>query len=77
MNSKNRSSIWGPLAIAAGGTFVVWPILVYTQMLYDGRLSFPYQDAAAGMMAMVCLFVFLGLLIASMGLQLILADYKD
>ncbi len=74
MNQKTRSSIWGPLAIASGGTFVVWPILLYAQMLYDGRLSFPYQDVASGMMMIVSIFVFLGLLIASMGLQLILTD---
>ena len=69
--------MWGPLAIATGGTFVVWPILVYVQMLYDGRLSFPYQDVAPGMMMMVCFFVFLGLLIASMGLQMILEDSNN
>lgn len=68
--------MWGPLAIAFGGTFIVFPILKYTQLLFDGRLSFPYQDEATGWMAFVCLFVFLGLLVASMGLQLILEDSK-
>jgi hypothetical protein len=68
--------MWGPLAIASGGTFIVWPILFYAQMLFDGRLSFPYQDTAAGIIGMVSLFVFLGLLIASMGLQMILEDNR-
>jgi len=76
LSQKTRSSIWGPLAIAFGGTFIVWPILTYTQMMFDGRLSFPYQDVAPGMMMMVCVFVFCGLLIAGMGLQLILNDYN-
>ena len=67
----------GPLAIAFGGVFIVFPILSYIQMMFDGRLSFPYQETASGMMAMVCLFVFLGLLVASMGLQMILQDNKD
>jgi hypothetical protein len=76
LNRKIKSGLWGPLAIATGGTFIVFSILSYVQMMYDGRLSFPYQDTAQGMLMMVCLFVFLGLLVASMGLQLILDDYN-
>jgi len=76
LKQNTRSSMWGPLAIACGGTFIVWPILTYTQMMFDGRLSFPYQDVASGMMMMVCFFVFCGLLIAGMGLQLILNDHN-
>ncbi|MGY5873588.1 MAG: hypothetical protein RTV72_15170 [Candidatus Thorarchaeota archaeon] len=79
MNKRNYSSPRGPMVIALGGTFVVYPILLYTQMLYDGRFSFPYgsQGEATLMMGFVCLFVFVGLLIASMGLQMILEDNNN
>jgi len=70
------SSLGGSLAIATGGTFIAFSVLSYLQMMYDGRLSYVYQNAAQGMLMMVCLFVFLGLLIASMGLQLILQENK-
>jgi hypothetical protein len=76
LSQKGKSSIAGPLAIACGGVFIVFPILSYIQLMFDGRLSFPYQDTASGMMAMVCLFVFLGLLVASMGLQMILEERR-
>lgn len=54
----------------------MFPLLSYAQLLYDGRLSFPYEGSAVGMMVWVCLITFLGLLIAGMGLQMILADSK-
>ena len=76
MSNGRKSSLWGPLAIATGGTFIVCPILLYTQLLFDGRLSFPYQNTAFVVIAMASFFVFFGLLIASRGLQLILDDYN-
>jgi hypothetical protein len=76
MSERKRPGFRGPLALAFGGTFIVFPILSYAQLLYDGRLSFPYQGAATGMMLFVCLFVFLGLLIGGMGLQMILEDSR-
>lgn len=76
MSQKRRAGLSGPLALAFGGTFVVFPMLFFSVQLYDGRLSFPYQEAVTGVMLFVCLFVFLGLWIAGMGLQMILEDSK-
>jgi hypothetical protein len=74
MNQGKKLGLRGPLAIAFGGTFIVFPILSYSLLLYEGRLSFPYEGAATGMMLFVCIFVFFGLLIAGMGMQMILED---
>lgn len=76
MSQEKRLGFRGPIALALGGTFIVFPLLSYAQLLYDGRLSFPYEGSAVGMMVWVCLITFLGLLIAGMGLQMILADSK-
>ncbi|KXH77123.1 MAG: hypothetical protein AM326_05720 [Candidatus Thorarchaeota archaeon SMTZ-45] len=76
MNQKKQVGFRGPLVLAVGGTFIVFPLLSYAQLLHDGRLSFPYEGAAMGMTLYVCLFVFLGLLIAGMGLEMILEDSR-
>jgi len=76
MNQKIPLGLRGPLVLAAGGTFIVFPLLSYAQQLYDGRLSFPYEGAAMGMTLSVCLFVFLGFLIAGLGLEMILEDSR-
>lgn len=74
MSQGKRLDFRGSIALAFGGTFVVYPILSYALLLYEGLLSFPYEEAATGMMLFVCIFVFFGLLIAGMGLQMILED---
>lgn len=76
VNQKRRLGIRGPLALALGGTFVVFPILSFALLLYDGRLSFPYQNTATGMLLYVSVLVFFGLLISGMGFQMILEDSK-
>ena len=73
-SQEKRSGLRGPLALALGGRFVVFPLLSYAQLAYEGRLSFPYEGAATGMMLYVCIFLFLGLFIAGIGLQMILED---
>jgi len=52
----------------------VFPFLGFAQLLYEGRLSFPYEGAATGMMLYVTIPTFFGLLVAGMGLQMILED---
>ncbi|MFX1579576.1 MAG: hypothetical protein ACFFBJ_07990 [Promethearchaeota archaeon] len=76
MSQENKLGLRGPVALALGGTFVVFPLLTYSLLLYDGRLSFPYSGAASGMMLFVCTVVFLGLMMVGMGLQMILRDSR-
>ena len=74
MNQEERLGLRGPLFLAVGGTFVVFSILAYSYLLFEGRLSWPYTGAASGMMLFVCTLVFLGLFILGMGQQMILRD---
>lgn len=76
LNVEDNLGFRGPITLALGGTFIVFPLLAYSLLLYEGRLSFPYSGAAYGMMLFVCTVVFLGLVIVGLGLQMILRDSK-
>lgn len=76
MNEKKSLRLRGPVALALGGAIIVFPFLGFVQLLYEGRLSFPYEGAATGMMLYVTVLTFFGLLIAGMGLQMIFEDSK-
>jgi len=76
MNQKKGFGLRGPVVLALGGAITVFPFLGFAQLLYEGRLSFPYEGAAMGMMLYVTILTFIGLLLAGMGLQMILEDSK-
>jgi hypothetical protein len=76
MNQEKRAGFRGPLALAFGGFFVTFPLLFFAQQLFDGRLSFPYREAAAAIIMFTSVFVFFGVLVAGVGLQMILEDSK-
>ena len=76
MSVEKQLGLRGPITLAVGGTFVVFSLLVYSYLLYEGSLSFPNTGNSLGIMLYVCSFVFFGLIFIGMGLQMILRDSK-
>jgi len=76
MSQEKRLGLRGPIFLALGGTFVVFALVAYSYLLFEGRLSWPYTGAASGMMLFVCVIVFLGLFVLGMGQQMIMKDSK-
>ncbi|MGQ4912221.1 MAG: hypothetical protein ACP6KW_08650 [Candidatus Thorarchaeota archaeon] len=76
MTQNRERKMIGPISFAVGGCFVTFPILSFFYLLYDGRLSHPYTGAFEGYMVFVLFLVFVGLLVAATGIQMILEDSR-
>lgn len=74
MTQKKRLGLSGPFAVAFGGSIALFPILTFAKLLYDGRLSWPYEATFQGMLFMTLMFVFFGLFLLALGIEIMLDD---
>ena len=77
MVQKKRLGFSGPFIFAIGGVFTLFPILSFEKLLLEGRLSWPYDSAFIGMSVWTLLFVFLGVFLVGLGIEIILESVKD
>ena len=77
MVQKKRLGLTGPFLLSLGGAFALFPILSFEKLLIEGRLSWPNDNAFIGMSAWTLIFVFLGLFLSGLGVEIILDNAKD
>ncbi|MFX0108341.1 MAG: hypothetical protein ACFE7R_08660 [Candidatus Hodarchaeota archaeon] len=75
MTQKKRLGFGGPFALGFGGAVVVFPILSFFLLLEERRLTWP-NEGGSEFILYACVFVFLGMALIGLGLELIIEDSK-
>ncbi len=76
MGNRRRIGLVGPFALAVGGSIIIFLILEYFRLLYDGRLTFPYEESGQGITLFIGMFSLLGLFLVGLGLEMIIQDSR-
>ncbi|TFG08211.1 hypothetical protein EU538_07595 [Candidatus Thorarchaeota archaeon] len=76
VTERKRLGIGGPLMLGFGGVFIILPVLGFFQLLFDGRLTWPNDEAYPGILAFIGAFVFLGFCMLGLGIEVINEDSR-
>jgi hypothetical protein len=76
VTESKRFGIGGPLMLGFGGVFIILPVLGFFQLLLDGRLTWPNDEAYPIILVFIGAFVFLGFCMLGLGIEVISEDSR-